>query len=98
VKRRRFEHFHVELSVALDQLVPRYTLWLHMCDQGFEPEDLEQDALLRFFDEHLDAFLDDERLMLRKRERGRLRATVARFDPAQPTPYEFMERLSTSFT
>ncbi len=94
MKRLRFEHFHVELSVALEKLVPRYALWLHMCELDFSPEKLERSALLRFFDGHLDDFLAAQRVHLESRQKARLRKTLMRYDPAQPTPYDFMERVS----
>jgi hypothetical protein len=97
VKRKRFEHFHVELSVALGRLVPRYELWLFMSAQGCHPEGIERTALLAFFDEHLDEFLDPKESPLEERPRLKLRRTLARFDPIHPTPYEFMERISSAF-
>lgn len=82
--------------MALDQLVPRYALWLHMSDRGCAPEALGRDALLGFFDDQLDPFLDQQGLWLGLRERHALRRTLERYDPAHPTPYEFMERLSNA--
>lgn len=84
--------------MALDRLVPRYALWLHMNDVGFEPEDLDGTSLLRFFDRHLETFLEGQHLHLAARPKSRLRAALVRYDPAQPTPYEFMERISASFS
>lgn len=87
----------MELSVSLGRLVPRYELWLFMSDLDCHPEGLGRPALLAFVDDHLDGFLDARGDRLDPRTRLKLRRSLARFDPVQPTPYEFMERISSSF-
>jgi len=84
----------VELSVAIDALVPRYALWLALSDLGHDPEELSRSAVLAFFDEDLDSFLAHEGHALNERARRRLRRDLDRYDPARPTPHEFMERIS----
>ncbi len=84
--------------MALDKLIPRYALWLHMADHDCDPEELGGKALLAFFDTHLDGFLAQKNLHLGGRKRSRLRRTLQRFSPDHATPYEVMERLSAIAT
>lgn len=92
--RKRFDHFHVELCCALDQLIPRYALWMEMRERGLHPEELGTQALLVFFDQHLNAFLAHRGTHFGPRARGRLRRRLERYDPLVATPYELMERLA----
>jgi len=94
VGRRRFTHLHTELSVALGTLVPRWALWLRLEERGFPPERLTRDGVLAFQQRELDDFLAEQRLSLSPRSARRLARTLARFDPARPTPEEVMERLA----
>jgi hypothetical protein len=91
--RRRFEHLVVELSLELDALVPRYRLWLALHEQGLDPDALTREDLLAFCAGPIDGFLRAHGLRLRDRARRRLLATLARFDPRHPTPYERVARI-----
>ncbi len=84
LERRRFDHFAVELSLALDRRVPRFALWL-----AAEAHSGDGSALAHFCDEALDAFLQAQRLPPpTPRARERLRRAVVRFDPSRRTPEE----------
>ncbi|MGH0035458.1 MAG: hypothetical protein ACQGVK_10590 [Myxococcota bacterium] len=91
--RRRFDHWMVELSVALGVRVPRYALWLFVHDCGLDPESLGKEDVAALCDDHLDRFLADRGEVLGARARRRLSRRCQRFDPRRPTPEEFMQRL-----
>jgi hypothetical protein len=88
VGRRRFDHLVLELSLALDECVPRYALWLRLHEEGFDPEALDRDAALAFCRDPLERFLEELGLELPPRRLRRLRRAVDRFDPELGTPYE----------
>ena len=92
--RRCFDHLHAELSVEIGTLVPRYPLWMRLCETGLDPAAARPTDLLRFVDEELERFLADADLELSARGRLRLRRRIRRFDPDVPTPYETMARLA----
>ena len=92
--RKRFDHFHVELCCALDQLIPRYALWMEMRERGLCPDELGNEALLAFFDRHLNAFLAHRGSAFGPRAYRQLRRRLERYDPLVATPYELMERLA----
>jgi len=96
VGRRRFEHLVVELSVAVGQVIPRYALWLKLGELGWDPEELSRRAVMSFYDGHLQQFVKDCGASLPARKARRLRRTLERFDPAQLTPYEHMQRFGSS--
>jgi len=91
--RRGFEFLFVELSLALERLVPRYPLWLGLQALGWDPMALTGSQMITFCDRHLEAFLAEHGLALAPRRAQRLRREIRRFDPRHPTPYETMERL-----
>jgi len=91
--RRRFDHLFVELSVAADELVPRYALWLRLHELGWDPVRLDRDEVLAFADDHLAGFLAEHDLRIRPRALRILRRRLRGFDPEQPTPEEVFERL-----
>ena len=91
MRRRRFDHLALEISVAARARIPRYQLWLHLHQQGWNPEGLSRSAALAFCGEPLDAFLADHGLRPSRRARRQLRRAVERYDPSLPTPYERME-------
>jgi hypothetical protein len=93
VGRRRFEHLHVELSVAVGSVVPRYELWLHLHALGWNPEELARESIIEFASEHMSGFLADCGLSLSPRAARRLERDLRRFDPSHPTPDEVMRRL-----
>lgn len=93
MRRRRFDHLAVELSVEVGRAVPRWALWNAMHEQGLDPEDLSAPAALAFCDGPLDAFLRDQGLRLGRRHARRLRRRVARYDPSHPSPEELFARL-----
>ena len=93
MRRRRFDHLILEISLALDCALPRYPLWLAFRELGANPEYLTRETALEFCDEHLGDFLAQRGLALSPRQARRLRRAVARFDPELPTPYERMARV-----
>ena len=95
MSRRLFDFFYIELCTAVNERVPRYGLWLEMGARGCPPERLVRESLLAFYDEHLVGFLAGRGIELTPRRARRLRRRLARFEPRHPTPYEFMERIST---
>lgn len=94
--RRRFEHLHVELSLAAGRNLPRYELWLCLREHGLDPEELEAEELEDFEQRHLDAFLAQQAVHLSPRKRRRLQRRLGGFDPTRETPYEWMARISES--
>jgi len=88
VRRRRFNHLFVELSVAVGQPVPRWELWLALQERGCDPEVLSRRAVIAFYDEQLQPWLRLHGLRLERRPRRRLRRRLERFDPRHPTPEE----------
>ena len=92
--RRRFDHLHVELCVAVRARVSRFALWLELREQGADPEALRREEALAFCDERLERFLRERELALAPRAARRLRRAVERFDPSTPTPYERFEALT----
>lgn len=85
--RQLFDHLFVELSVSIGSWIPRYALWLHLHDLGWNPESLSQTDALAFCDGPLDAFLADRGYRLSRRAHRRLRASLARCNP-YPLPHE----------
>lgn len=90
--RRRFDHLVVELSVAVGCALPRYALWLYMCECGLNPEDLTREQAIAFCDAHVTGFLAERGLSLPIRARRRLLRAIERFDPSVLTPYERFAR------
>ena len=88
--RRRFDHLFEEISIRIGRLAPRYALWLHLRERGVDPDHLTRDEALAFCRDGLDAFLRDHALAMRPREQLRLARSVARHDPAAPSPIEWM--------
>jgi hypothetical protein len=93
VRRRRFDHLILEISLALNRNLPRYPLWITFKELGMDPEFLTREAVIEFCDEHLADFLARLGYVLPPRRIRRLQRAVARFDPALPTPYERMARI-----
>ncbi len=86
--RRRFDHLHVELSVAVGVALPRYPLWLHLAERGWNPEFLTREEVLTFWDQDLDAFLLARGAVLPKRCRPALRRRLVAFHEKTPSPEE----------
>jgi hypothetical protein len=88
-ERRRFDHFAVELSLALGARVPRHSLWIALAARlGSALE------LARFCEASLEEWLEANRLgPLTPAKRARLRRDVMRFDPARRTPEEVLGAL-----
>jgi hypothetical protein len=95
VDRRRFEFLHIELSVAVGAVVPRYGLWLFLRARGSDPEQLGRKSTLAFLEHDLDDFLEPNGMCIHPRERRRLTTRMKRFDPRHATPEEVMERMSS---
>lgn len=91
--RRRFDHFFVELSVAVGHPVPRYALWLRLQELGWDPDLLSEEAVTSFCDEHVLDFLAADCLTLDAKTLRRLRRRLVRFDPRHPTPEETLTRI-----
>lgn len=91
--RRRFDHLVEQISLGVHQHIPRYPLWLHLHELGWDPEGLTLQAVQSFCEGPLVEFLASRGLVLRPQELRRIRRAVSRFDPAIPTPYERMAEL-----
>jgi len=85
-RRTRFDHLAVELSVAVGALIPRYALWLRLHELGQDPETLSGEAAAAFCGGPAKHFLAEHGYGLSWGARRRLVRSVARFDPARPTP------------
>jgi hypothetical protein len=92
VRRRRFDHLAVELSVEVGRAVPRWALWTALRDHGHDPEELSADAAVSFCDGALQGFLHTQGMTLQPRRARRLRRRVARYDPRHPAPEEIFAR------
>ncbi|MAE93772.1 MAG: hypothetical protein CL910_03850 [Deltaproteobacteria bacterium] len=92
--RRRFDHLHTELCVAVGERLPRYALWLWLREHGRDPEDLSREDVDTFCDAELAAFLRTREVFLPARLRKRLRKRLGRFDPRFPTPEERLASLT----
>lgn len=89
MQRRGFEHLFAELSVTLGRAQPRYALWLAVHAVGLDPERLGRKDALTFLDVGLTPYLRSQGGgRLPRRQARRLRRSLARFDPEQPTPEE----------
>ncbi len=86
--RRRFEHLVVEISLAVEETIPRYQLWLRLHDLGWNPEDLGLAQALAFCEGPLPIFLAESGLKMNSRATRRLRKEVGHFDPDILTPYD----------
>jgi len=93
VARRRFDHLVLEISLAVGSRIPRYDLWLHLHDLGWNPEQLPRGAAVAFCGAPLTRFLADCGLRLTPRGQRRIQRAVRRYDPSIPTPYERMARI-----
>ena len=91
--RRRFDHLVRELSHELDEAVPRFALWLRIHELGLDPEGLTRDEAVYLCGSFLKRFLRERGWRLSTLARRRLRRSVARFDPAVPTPDGHLEAL-----
>jgi len=88
VRRRRFNHLFMELSVAVGRPVPRFDLWLALQERGSDPELLSRCDAIAFCDDQLQQWLQLRGLHLEKRKWRRLRRALERFDARHPTPEE----------
>jgi hypothetical protein len=86
VTRSRFDHLATEVSVAVGARIPRYPLWLRLHEHGADPEALSLQAAVAFCEGPLLRFLVEHGYWLTPRARRRLIKSVARFDPAHPSP------------
>ncbi len=91
--RRRFDHLVVELSVAVGCSLPRYALWLRMCESGFHPESLSREEALAFCEAPMTAFLGERGFHLPPSAHRRLLRAIKRFDPNVLSPYEHFARI-----
>ena len=92
--RRRFDRLILELSLALDRSVPRYSLWQAVHGVGLDPEAWSGAQAQRFCTSELPRWLRREGFALAQQKLDRLARTIARFDPSQRTPEEHFARLS----
>jgi hypothetical protein len=92
--RRRFDHLHIELSVALGVAIPRFDLWMELQEHDIDPEHLSREQAMTFCDGPLELFLHRSGLSLSPRSRRRLSRKIDRYDPTLPTPYERFAALS----
>lgn len=91
--RRRFDHLFIEISLAVDALVPRYALWLEIHELGFDPNALSGEEATAFCDGPLQRFLSERGFWLSPRSERRVRRAVERYDPRIRTPEEHFARL-----
>lgn len=89
-RRRRFNHLFEEISVSIGRLAPRYALWLRLRELGMDADALTHDDVVRFCHEHLMDFLGEHELALAPRAARDLLRSVARHDPSQRTPAEWL--------
>ena len=89
MRRRRFDHLFEEISIRIGQLAPRYALWLHLREQGLDPDLLTREQVVAFCRDDLAGFLGAAGLALAPRSAQALQRAVARFDPARRTPEEW---------
>ena len=94
MSRRRFEHLVVELSLAVEQTIPRYRLWLRLHDFGWDPEKLNLEQALAFCEGPVNTFLAESGLTMSSRAHRHMRKEVGRFDPNILTPYDRMSENS----
>jgi hypothetical protein len=94
VGRRRFDHLFIEISLAVDALVPRYALWLRIHELGFDPDSLSGEQATALCDGPLRSFLSECGFWLSPRAEGRVRRAVEGFDPRVQTPEEHLARLA----
>jgi hypothetical protein len=92
VARERFDHLHVEASVAVGVRLSRFDLWLAVHEEGHDPEDLTAEAAIAFCGEPLLRFLAERGQRLPVRLHRRLLKAVRRYDPSHPTPAEVLAR------
>ena len=92
--RRRFDHWVVELSVALGVAIPRFALWMEIHERDIDPEHLTREAAMAFCDGPLESFLHQCGLSLSPRALRRLHRKIEKYDPTIPTPYERFAALS----
>jgi hypothetical protein len=91
--RRRFDRLVLELSLALDRRVERYSLWQAVHGAGFDPERWSGAEAERFCTLELPRWLRRNGYALAEPRLLRLTRTVGRFDPRQLTPEEHFARL-----
>jgi len=91
--RRRFDRLVVELSVLLDKRLPRFALWQAVHDAGQDPEQWTGPQAERFVSVELPRWLRRQGYTLPESRLLKLARTLARFDPALPTPEEHFARL-----
>ncbi|MCH7709394.1 MAG: hypothetical protein IH884_12965 [Myxococcales bacterium] len=90
--RKRFDHLHVEVSLALGVCLSRFALWLALHEEGHDPEHLTRQAAVAFCGAPLQRFLAERGQRLSLRDRRRVEKAVSRYDPSHPTPAEVMAR------
>jgi hypothetical protein len=90
MSRRYFDHVYKEICVAAGKRVSRYGLWLLIWEAGGDPDDLCRDQVRAFVAQHLATLLREEGIRLDGRQRTRLERSLLAFDPAHPTPEEWM--------
>jgi hypothetical protein len=92
--RRRFDRLVLELSLALDRSLPRYSLWQAVREAGLDPETWSNADTQRFCMSELPRWLRRTGFALDQSRLERLTRSMARFDPSQLTPEEHFARLS----
>ena len=95
MSRRRFDHFHAELSLAADVGLPRYPLWLAFHELGLDPEALTVADLVDFLDFRVPSWLRETGVPTpTDRRLARVRRMVERYDPDRRTPEEQIAALA----
>ena len=91
--RRRFDRLVLELSLALDRSLPRFSLWQAVHAAGFDPEAWSAADAQRFCTLELPRWLRNQGFSIPESRVERIARTVARFDPTQLLPEEHFARL-----
>jgi hypothetical protein len=92
--RRRFDRLVMELSLAVDRCVPRYSLWQAVQAAGFDPERWSGPDAERFCARELPRWLRHNGYALAEPRLAKLTRSIARFDPSQLSPEEHFARLA----
>ncbi len=88
VRRKRFNQLVAELSELAGTPIDRYALWMRFHELGFEPETLSHLQVLRFCDDHVEAFMADQGQAISRRGYRKLLRTLTRDEPVPPIPDE----------
>lgn len=78
MSRRVFDKLHTELSLARNELYPRYELWQSVSEYGFDPENLSP---------------EDAMIWARDNGHLTIAGKMRKYNPDLDTPEEILERI-----